>query len=250
MSDRYSLAIVAGIAMIMGSSFAVSAQDEGVKQIEQLIKKANSQVETIGDAKLQLQKTMDAYNGVFAPDVKDRRDAYKKLQKEMVNSDKKRADVALRSTEMNAEADKLFKPYRINQTPIYMEFLRGDKELPCTAWGNPTYNIKGWKGPCYLITDGHYKTFEALMTETPWEKYGTGNGDPRCENCMVHCGYEPTASLGLQAQRGDTWKTVKFNFGAKPKPTGRGNEIAAFNGVSSGNGHLTGKKAELSAQAS
>ncbi len=47
---------------------------------------------------------------------------------------------------------------------MYMEFLKGDRDLPCTAWGNPTYNIKGWKGPCYLITDGHYKTFEALMT--------------------------------------------------------------------------------------
>ena len=60
----------------------------------------------------------------------------------------------------------------------------------------------------------------------------------RCENCMVHCGYEPTASLGLQAKRGDTWKNIRFNFGAKPKPTGKGNEIAAFNGVTSGNGHL------------
>jgi len=66
--------------------------------------------------------------------------------------------------------------------------------------------------------------------------------DPRCENCMTHCGYEPTASLGLQAKRGDTWKTVRFNFGARPKNRGRGNEIAAYNGVSSGNGHLTGRR--------
>ena len=52
--------------------------------------------------------------------------------------------------------------------------------------------MKGWKGPCYLITDAHYETFEELMTKTPWENYGHGN-DPRCENCMVHCGYEPSA---------------------------------------------------------
>ncbi len=128
MSDRYSSAIVAGIAMIMGASFAVSAQDEGVKQIEQLIKKANSQVESIGDAKLQLQKTMDAYNGVFAPDVKDRRDVYKKLQKEMANSDKKRADVALRSTEMNAEADKLFKGWEASTAAIQSPDLRKRSE--------------------------------------------------------------------------------------------------------------------------
>ena len=87
-----------------------------------------------------------------------------------------------------------------------------------------------------------------------WQKkYGVVDGvarDSRCENCMVHCGYEPTASLGLNAQRGDTWKNLRFNFGAKPKPTGKGNEITAFNGVTSGNGHLTGKRAEVAAQAS
>ena len=55
-----------------------------------------------------------------------------------------------------------------------MEFLKGERELPCTAWGMPTYNVKGWKGPCYLITDGHYDTFEDLMTKTPWDNYGDG----------------------------------------------------------------------------
>jgi hypothetical protein len=66
----------------------------------------------------------------------------------------------------------------------------------------------------------------------------------------VHCGYEPTATLGLQARRGDTWKTIKFNFGPRPRPTGRGSETIVFNGVSSGNGHLTAKRAEAAAQAS
>ena len=71
------------------------------------------------------------------------------------------------------DIDKLSKRFRLNQTPMYLEFLKGERDLPCTAWGNPTYNVKGWKGPCYLITDGHYNTFEALMTKTPWENYGT-----------------------------------------------------------------------------
>ena len=97
--------------------------------------------------------------------------------------------------------DRLAKKYAIRQTPVYLEFLKGERELPCTAWGNPTYNIKGWKGPCYLITDGHYKTFEDLMTQTPWESYGQGN-DPRCEHCMVHCGFEPSAALRHQCRPG------------------------------------------------
>ena len=103
------------------------------------------------------------------------------------------------------------------------------------------------------MTDGHYSSYAELLEQTQWDRYGVVNGvarDSRCENCMVHCGYEPTATLGLQAQRGDTWKNIKFNFGAKPKAAGRGREVLAYNGVSCGNGHLTGKRAEVTAQAS
>ena len=149
--------------------------------------------------------------------------------------------------------EEWMKRYTFLGTPVYFEFLAGKRDLTCSAWAIPTRNIRGWKGPCYLMTDGHYSTYAELLEKTEWDRYGVVNGvarDSRCENCMVHCGYEPTATLGLQAQHGDTWKTVKFNFGPKPKPTGRGNELLAFNGVSSGNGHATGKRAEVTAQAS
>ncbi|MBA3830883.1 MAG: adenosyl-hopene transferase HpnH [Chthoniobacterales bacterium] len=149
--------------------------------------------------------------------------------------------------------EEWMKKYTLFGTPIYFEFLGGKRDLTCSAWAIPTRNIRGWKGPCYLMTDAHYSSYAELLEKVQWDKYGVENGvvkDSRCENCMVHCGYEPTASLGLNAQRGDTWKTVRFNFGSKPKPTGKGNEITAYNGVTSGNGHLTGKKAELAAQAS
>jgi MoaA/NifB/PqqE/SkfB family radical SAM enzyme len=143
--------------------------------------------------------------------------------------------------------------YTLFGTPIYFEFLAGKRDLTCSAWAIPTRNIAGWKGPCYLMTDAHYSSYQELLDKVQWDKYGVENGvvkDSRCENCMVHCGYEPTASLGLNAQKGDTWKTVRFNFGAKPKPTGKGNEITAYNGVTSGNGHLTSKTAAPAAQAS
>jgi MoaA/NifB/PqqE/SkfB family radical SAM enzyme len=143
--------------------------------------------------------------------------------------------------------------YTFFGTPVYFEFLAGKRDLTCSAWAIPTRNIRGWKGPCYLMTDGHYSSYAEMLEKVEWEKYGVVDGvarDHRCENCMVHCGYEPTASLGLQAERGDTWKTIKFNFGSKPPPTGNGSETLVFNGVSSGNGHLTGKRAEVSAQAS
>lgn len=103
--------------------------------------------------------------------------------------------------------DKLAKRFPLNTTPVYQDFLKGERDLPCTAWGNPTYNVRGWKGPCYLITDAHYETFSELMTKTPWEHYGAGN-DPRCEHCMVHCGYEPSAALGINAKPGDSLRLL------------------------------------------
>jgi hypothetical protein len=44
------------------------------------------------------------------------------------------------------------------------------------------------------MSDGYASTFKELLETTDWERYGTGR-DPRCADCMVHCGYEPTAVL-------------------------------------------------------
>ena len=130
MSQRHcSAGVIAGIAMlVLGTSSAVSGQDEGVKQVQQLIKRANGVVESITDAKAQVQKTMEAYNSVLAPDAKDRRDAYKKLQKEMATADKKRAEVSSKAGEMNAEADKLFQSWNGSMASISNPNLRKRSE--------------------------------------------------------------------------------------------------------------------------
>jgi hopanoid biosynthesis associated radical SAM protein HpnH len=111
------------------------------------------------------------------------------------------------------EAEKLLKKYRLASSPIYLEFLSGKRELTCTAWGNPTRNVKGWKGPCYLITDEHHASFQDLMEKTRWENYGRGK-DPRCEHCMVHCGYEPSAALGVNRKLGDSLKMLMWQLAA------------------------------------
>jgi hopanoid biosynthesis associated radical SAM protein HpnH len=108
-------------------------------------------------------------------------------------------------------AEDMFRKYRFYSSPIYLEFLTGKRELACTAWANPTRNIKGWKGPCYLITDTHHETFSDLLNKTAWDEYGPGN-DPRCENCMMHSGFETTAALGVNGRLGDTLKLVKWQF--------------------------------------
>jgi hypothetical protein len=83
-----------------------------------------------------------------------------------------------------------------------------------------------------------------------WEKYGVVDGvarDPRCENCMVHCGYDPSGALGTNYQAGDNWKNFAYNFGSKPKPYPASQELVklAFNGVSIGKGHLAEAKAAI-----
>ncbi|WP_447971846.1 adenosyl-hopene transferase HpnH [Nitrospira sp. M1] len=82
--------------------------------------------------------------------------------------------------------------WQFNQSPLFLEFLMGKREYECTPWGNPTYNIFGWQKPCYLIQDGYASSFRELMEETPWERYGTGRNE-KCQDCMVHCGYEASA---------------------------------------------------------
>ncbi len=107
------------------------------------------------------------------------------------------------------DVDSLFRRFRMNTTPLYAEFLKGQRDMPCTAWGNPTYNTRGWKGPCYLITDAHWDSFEELMRQTPWDRYGRGN-DERCEHCMVHCGYEPSAALGVNGRLADSLRMLRW----------------------------------------
>lgn len=107
------------------------------------------------------------------------------------------------------DIDAMAARFKLNSTPVYLDFLKGERDLPCTAWGNPTYNVEGWKGPCYLITDAHHDSFEGFMTETDWESYGHGN-DPRCEHCMMHCGYEPSAALGINSKPGDNLTMLRW----------------------------------------
>ncbi len=84
------------------------------------------------------------------------------------------------------------KNWRFSQSSMFLDFLAGNQEYQCTPWGNPTRNVFGWQRPCYLLGEEYADSFSELMEDTEWEKYGTGNYE-KCADCMVHCGYEPTA---------------------------------------------------------
>jgi len=85
------------------------------------------------------------------------------------------------------------RSWKFNLSPLFLEFLQGRMDFDCTPWGNPTYNLFGWQKPCYLMAEGHAATFDELLNTTKWENYGKSSGNPKCRDCMVHSGYEPTA---------------------------------------------------------
>jgi hopanoid biosynthesis associated radical SAM protein HpnH len=93
-----------------------------------------------------------------------------------------------------AFADGRRRRWRLNHSPLFLDFLEGKADFDCTAWAIPSYSLLGWQRPCYLMSDGYVKTYRELVEETDWELYGRGK-DERCDNCMAHCGYEPSAVL-------------------------------------------------------
>jgi hopanoid biosynthesis associated radical SAM protein HpnH len=109
-----------------------------------------------------------------------------------------RQDVFLKRRESKQLFRDLFRlgrtrHWRFNQSSMYLDFLAGNQSYLCTPWGNPTRNVFGWQKPCYLLVgEGYASTFRSLIQDTDWSQYGTGR-NPKCANCMVHCGYEPTA---------------------------------------------------------
>jgi hopanoid biosynthesis associated radical SAM protein HpnH len=101
------------------------------------------------------------------------------------------------------------KAWKFNMSPLFLEFLMGKRDFECTPWGSPAYNIFGWQKPCYLLQEGYFDTFKELVEATDWSKYGVKSGNPKCQNCMVHCGYEPSAVDYTFSGLGGIWANVK-----------------------------------------
>ena len=90
--------------------------------------------------------------------------------------------------------------------PLYLNFLQGEREYQCTAWSNPTYTVLGWRKPCYPLADEHVQDVDELYEADLWQKYGVGN-DPRCANCMMHCGFE-SATIFKAISTPKDWATL------------------------------------------
>ena len=109
-----------------------------------------------------------------------------------------RQDVFIKGVDVKNLFRGIFKigktrKWKLNHSSLYLDYLAGNQNYDCTPWGNPTRNVFGWQKPCYLLADeGNAGSFQVLLDSTPWDKYGTVK-NPKCANCMAHCGYEATA---------------------------------------------------------
>jgi hopanoid biosynthesis associated radical SAM protein HpnH len=109
------------------------------------------------------------------------------------------------------EAGELLGDYNLLTSPIYLEYLRGERELDCCSWGSPVYGPQGWAAPCYLLNYGYEPSYQTLVQKTVWENFGRGM-NPRCEPCLSHTGYETAALLGMNPKAGDFWKMIAWQL--------------------------------------
>jgi hopanoid biosynthesis associated radical SAM protein HpnH len=99
------------------------------------------------------------------------------------------------------------KKWRLNHSPLFLDFIEGKVDFECTPWGIPSYSLLGWQKPCYLLADGYAKSWKEYIEETDFKAYGRGN-DSRCNNCMAHCGYEPSAVLATMGSLKETLRAA------------------------------------------
>ena len=93
-----------------------------------------------------------------------------------------------------AFADGNRKRWRMNHSPLFLDFLEGKRDFECTPWGIPSYSLFGWQRPCYLMNDGYVETYKELIETTDWDKLRPRQGPALRE---LH------GALRLRALRGD-----------------------------------------------
>jgi hypothetical protein len=106
---------------------------------------------------------------------------------------------------------ELSKEYRMQSTPMYLEFAAGMREYDCSPWSTVTFTPKGWKKPCYLIGDEYGQDWTEFWTKTDWA-YWESRKDEKCQNCAMHSGFEASAVRGLRKSPKDMLRMAAWNF--------------------------------------
>lgn len=106
---------------------------------------------------------------------------------------------------------EISKRYRLQSTPMFLEFAAGLRDYSCSPWSTVTYTPLGWKGPCYLIGKHHYDTWEEFWNSTDWD-YWESRQDDLCQNCAMHSGFEASVVMDLKHHPGDMVRMATWNL--------------------------------------
>ena len=119
------VAVAAGL-VALGPIPAFS--QSGPEQTQKLVKSVEGTVKSIGETRLQLEKTLAGYNSIMEQTAKDTKTAYKGLGKDIAESEKKVGDAKLKVDAMNAEAQRHFTAWKESATAITDPDLRKRSE--------------------------------------------------------------------------------------------------------------------------
>jgi uncharacterized coiled-coil DUF342 family protein len=152
------------VATALGTAAAAQGQNEGVKQVEQLIKKASAVQKSIDETKVEVQKSMDAYNVVVAPETTDRKSAYKKLNKQVEDTKGKRAEIPKQIDAVKVEADTLFKGWAESAATISDPDLKAQSQKRLTDAKARLADIQGSAAKAGSLYNSFMKTLQDRVT--------------------------------------------------------------------------------------
>ena len=103
------LALVAMLPVAAAAQTAERSRTEGLKETDQFIKTGGTTAESVAVAKLEVQKTLTAYNALVSQPSKNMKGDYKKLMKSMDSMNKKVAEASQKIAAMQNASDTYFQ---------------------------------------------------------------------------------------------------------------------------------------------
>jgi type IV secretory pathway TrbL component len=128
MRRRTSYLVFALVAAGLALRAVPCAAQGGPEQTQAFLKTVEGTVKAIGESRAQLQKTVATYNSITEMTAKDLKDAYKDLNKEVAECEKKVADGRPKVDEMNTAAEGYFAAWKESAAAITNPELRKRSE--------------------------------------------------------------------------------------------------------------------------
>jgi hopanoid biosynthesis associated radical SAM protein HpnH len=101
--------------------------------------------------------------------------------------------------------------YRLQSTPMFLEFAAGLRDYDCSPWSTVTFTPRGWKGPCYLIGKKYTFDWNEFWNDTDWA-YWESRQDQLCQNCAMHSGFEASVVRELPKNPRDMVRLAAWNL--------------------------------------